>query len=116
MMSRRAPIRTPCPRACLLALLLLPSVAGAPVAGPALRTLQSADWYRLRRLADPQCSPDGAWVAYTVAHVDSAKDRYDSDVWMTRWDGGASVRLTTSDESESSPRWNPDGRTLAFLS
>ena len=115
-MLGRVPIPTLRPRTCLLALLFVPLVAGAPVASPALRTLQTADWYRLRRLADPQCSPDGAWVAYTVAHVDSAKDRYDSDVWMTRWDGSASVRLTTSDESESSPRWSPDGRTLAFLS
>src|SRR5712691_5113753 len=103
--------------ACALAALSI-SLPGtsAPAAGAASRPLRLADWFAVRRLADPQCSPDGAWVAYTVARVDSARDRYDSDVWMTRWDGSASVRLTTSDESESSPRWSPDGRTLAFLS
>ncbi len=34
---------------------------------------------------------------------------------MARWDGSAEVRLTASPESESTPRWSPDGRYLAFL-
>ena len=35
---------------------------------------------------------------------------------MTRWDGQETVRLTTSKDSESTPRWSPDGKFLAFLS
>ena len=104
-------------RSLSAALLLLLACACPALSAPvASRSLQASDWYRLRRLSDPRVSPDGVWVAYVLAHVDSARDRYDSDLWMTRWDGSASVRLTTSDESESSPRWSPDGRTLAFLS
>lgn len=108
--------RTLLSHACAHLLLALSFASVAAAAGPALRPLRTSDWYRLRRVTDPQCSPDGVWVAYTVAHVDSARDRYDSDVWMTRWDGSTSVRLTTSEESESSPRWSPDGHTLAFVS
>jgi dipeptidyl aminopeptidase/acylaminoacyl peptidase len=67
-------------------------------------------------VSDPQRSPDGAWVAYAVSHIDSTKDRHDSDIYMTSWDGATTVRLTASDESETSPRWSPDGKTLAFLS
>src|SRR4029079_5995965 len=52
----------------------------------------------------------------TVSSVDSAKDKSDTDIWMTSWDGTQSVRLTSTPQSESSPRWSPDGRYLAFLS
>ena len=82
----------------------------------AKRPLRVGDLYRLRDVRDPQLSPDGAWVAYSVSAIDSAKDKNDSDVWMTSWDGAQTVRLTSSPESEGSPRWSPDGRYLAFLS
>ena len=80
------------------------------------RPLRADDLYRFRAVNDPQISPDGAWVAYTVTAVDSAKDKSDTDVWMTTWDGAQTIRVTSSPESESSPRWSPDGRYLAFVS
>jgi dipeptidyl aminopeptidase/acylaminoacyl peptidase len=100
-----------------LVLLACLAAASAHAQTPAAkRPLQVADWYLLRTVGDPQRSPDGAWVAYTVSRVDSAKDRHDSDIHMTGWDGTTTVRLTASDESETSPRWSPDGKQLAFLS
>jgi dipeptidyl aminopeptidase/acylaminoacyl peptidase len=87
--------------------------AQAPTAG---RRIAPGDIYRIRNVSDPQLSPDGNWVAYTVSSADSAKDKRDANVWMTSWDGSETVQITATAESETSPRWSPDGRYLAFLS
>ena len=98
--------------AALLVLATLPLAAQAP----AKRPLTANDIYRVRDVSDPQLSPDGKWVAYTVAAIDSAKDRSVSHVWMTSWDGASTIQATTSKQSEHDPRWSPDNRYLAFLS
>ena len=104
----------------LTALLYVLAAAGLglPEVLPAQakRSLRPGDLYRIRDVRDPQISPEGGWVAYTVSVVDSAKDKSDNDVWMTSWDGTTTLRVTSSPESESSPRWSADGRYLAFLS
>jgi dipeptidyl aminopeptidase/acylaminoacyl peptidase len=92
------------------------AVAPALAQTPAKRPLAAADILRIRGVNDPQISPDGLWVAYSVSAIDSAKDKSDTDVWMTSWDGTQTIRVTSSPESESSPRWSPDGRYLAFVS
>ena len=80
------------------------------------RPVRATDIYRLRDVTDPRISPEGEWIAYTVTTVDSTKDKSDSDVWMVKWDGSRTLRLTSSPESEASPRWSPDGRYLSFVS
>ncbi len=67
-------------------------------------------------MSDVQVSPEGEWVAYTVAGLDSEKDRSVRDLWMVSWDGLRKIRLTWGPESASKPRWNPAGGQLAFLS
>jgi dipeptidyl aminopeptidase/acylaminoacyl peptidase len=92
-----------------------PNAASTPRAG-AKRPLRATDIFRVRDVRDPQISPDGKWVAYTVTIADSATDKNDTDVWMASWDGKENIRITSSKEAESSPRWSPDGKYLSFIS
>lgn len=79
------------------------------------RPLQPGDIYRLQSVGDAHVSPDGKWIVYTISTIDSAKDKRNSDVWMSSWDGKEQVQLTSSPESESQPRWSPDGKYISFM-
>jgi Tol biopolymer transport system component len=69
------------------------------------------DLFNLREVRDPQRSPDGKWVAYTVTRAIRDTDKNDTDVWMVSWDGTQQIQLTSTPENESRPRWSPDGPT-----
>ena len=98
----------------LLCSLLLPVTVLSQSASK--RALTIDDFYRLHDVADPQCSPDSKWVAYTVSTTDREADKRFTNVWMVSWDGTQHLQVTHDTESESSPRWSPDGNFLAFVS
>ena len=81
----------------------------------AKRAITLDDHSRIISVGDPQRSPDGMWVAYTVTTIDAEKDRRNTDVWMVKWDGSEQLQLTSSPDGESSPRWSPDNKYLAFV-
>ena len=80
------------------------------------RLLTVDDLFSLREVRDPQRSPDGQWVAYTVTRAIRDTDKNDTDVWMVSWDGAQQIQVTSTPESESRPRWSPDGKYLSFVS
>jgi len=98
-------------RLVLLALFVLPATLDAQ----APRPLAVDDLFAIRRVGDPQVSPEGAWVAYTVTETRLADDKSETRVWMVPRAGGEAVPLTRTGSSASRPRWSPDEKYLAFL-
>jgi len=73
------------------------------------------DIFKFQDVGDPQVSPDGQWVAYTLSRVDTEADKRITDLWMVSWDGSQDIRLTYGvDSSSSTPRWSPDGKYISF--
>ena len=68
------------------------------------------------RIADPQLSPDSRTVVYQRTTTDLPSGRRNADLWTVPAEGGAAKELIGGDKSESTPRWSPDGRRLAFIS
>lgn len=80
------------------------------------RPLTPEDMYLVRDVSDVRLSPAGTRVVYTVSVDDATLDETSSDLWMSPLEGGAEVQLTHTPQSEHTPRWSPDGQTIAFLS
>ena len=68
-------------------------------------------------VSDAQISPDGNFVAYPVRLMDLAADRYRAAIHVVPFDGNAvGVAITGGDDDAGTPRWSPDGTTIAYLS
>ncbi len=74
------------------------------------------DLAKVQRIADPQLSPDGKWIAYQVGVVDLAANKTNRHIWVVSADGGDPRQLTRGEGSDSHARWSPDGKSLAFIS
>lgn len=94
-------------------LLLLGTVA---VAQAAPRGFTARDLVMLDRIGDPQLSPDGATVAFTVRQTDFDANKGVTGLWRVPLAGGEPTRLTAEGTSIASPRWSADGKSLLFLS
>src|SRR5436190_21184427 len=79
------------------------------------RAVNVDDYLALKSVGNPQLSPDGKWVAYTVTEQSLKDNRGIARIWLADVASGAVRQLTAGPGSDREPRWAPDGRTLAFV-
>ncbi len=92
-------------------MMLIASVA-LTLAAPAFT---AKDMHSLKRLADPQISPDSKWVLYRQTTIDLGKSR-NTDIFIVPTAGGVPRALTSHPKSDSQGRFSKDGSQIAFLS
>ena len=97
----------------LLAVLIL---ATGPVWAQQKRPLTFDDLMSVDRISEPMVSPDGLWVAYTVAKADVAANRLTRNIWIVSTNVTSEPRQITRGGTDGRPRWSPNSKRLAFVS
>jgi dipeptidyl aminopeptidase/acylaminoacyl peptidase len=94
-----------------LSVILLASFASAQQTGH----YAVEDMLKIRRVGDPQVSPDGKRVVFTIGDVNVDANRTVTQIYIMSSAGGDMKQLTNSAASSSSPRWSPDGKKIAYV-
>lgn len=100
---------------CLLTLSLA-MLATVPVRAQQKHPLTFDDLISMERISEPMVSPDGLWVAYTVAKPDLAANRLVRNIWIVGTAENSEPRQLTRGGLDGRPRWSPDSKKLAFVS
>ncbi len=80
------------------------------------RPLTAEFLYDLKLAANPQLSPNGKQIIFSVQRVEKKTEKKYNDLYLANIESGALQQFSYGDYSDTHPRWSPDGNQVAFLS
>jgi dipeptidyl aminopeptidase/acylaminoacyl peptidase len=98
-----------------LFLCILVTAFTLPAVAQAKHPFTFDDMMKLKRVGEPEVSPDGNWVIFSVVDVDLEANTKTPHIWIVPMAGGQE-REIIADQDADRPRWAPDGKRFAFLS
>lgn len=80
------------------------------------RRITAEDLYAIKSVSHARISPDGKHMIYVLQYVDQDSEKKYSNLWIAPTDGSEPYQFTFGEQSDTSPEWSPDGKTIVFLS
>src|SRR5260370_33727809 len=79
------------------------------------RPMTLVDVMNVPQISDPQVSSNGRQILYVRSEPDWKANRRTGHIWKVNSDGTGAAQMTSGTDGENSPRWSPDGSTIAFI-